>query len=140
MWIDNDDLRQLVNYAKRGGLDSYLVDSYNSDIERAEERERERKEKEIRDKIALCDLIYAELQKAVTPLCPTDIQFLIFQSAGREYSCSKIVHGLWAIEDFDSIIVCSGLDNLQHLQGRYKKIERHAATDRKDSHVYWEIQ
>lgn len=54
-----------------------------------EAKEAQRLKREIRSTM-MCNMMYDVLAKAEKPLCPTEIQFILYRETGKEYSNATI--------------------------------------------------
>ena len=67
-------------------------DKKNNDKNKKEESKQEKRNKALREKYAqeMKNLMLGVLEKADKPLCPTEIQFILYRETGKEYSCGTI--------------------------------------------------
>lgn len=57
-----------------------------------EEHERERSAKREAHNQEMKDLMLSVLAEADKPLCPTDMQFILYRETGKEYPCATIAY------------------------------------------------
>ncbi len=57
-----------------------------------EEYERKRAEKREAHNREMKNLMFSVLEKASKPLCPTDMQFILYRETGKEYPCASIAY------------------------------------------------
>ena len=92
MFINNEDLREiLVCMRDNKPLEPWYINSMLSKVDRADEREQARIQRKRDEQIALCRKIHVLLaEQPERRLCPTDLQFMVYNRFGQQLSCAKV--------------------------------------------------
>lgn len=139
MWINNQELRDLLNRALVGGLTKFEVESYERAICRAEEREKVRRKVKLLNRVDFYDKVWRELKESAELLSPTDLQFRLYKRTGEQYSCSKLSKALFRMQHFDNLYrnILSEFPDLAYLKGKYDGVKEVCV---KKNRVYYGIK
>lgn len=92
MWMKNHEMRDVLEALQNGKqLPDWEIQYLLCKVEEAEQREQERIQRKRDEQIALCREIHALLvEQSGRRLCPTDIQFMVYNRFGQQLSCAKV--------------------------------------------------
>ena len=138
MWINNQELRDLLRRALAGEVTKFEVDSYEQNIRRAEEREKVRRKVKFLNRVDFYDKVWRELNESAELLSPTDLQFRLYKRTGEQYSCSKLSKALFRMRQFDYFYYneLSEFPDLAYLKGKYDGVKEVCV---KKNRVYYGI-
>lgn len=92
MWMKNNEMRDVLEALQNGKqLPDWYIQYMLCKVEEAEQREQERIQRKRDEQIALCRKIYTLLaEQPERRLCPTDLQFMVYNRFGVALSCAKV--------------------------------------------------